>query len=236
MTNIWIHQDSQFGLGNFINISSTIRMMADHLGGPIPVYFDLKFVEECFLDCPFIEILEDRPEDYPLFGSNLVNYKNDCPDWLYVYKQVTKRFPLSGDIPHTYVDEAKEIDAPHFNTLFIRGSGSEDLYYCSLKMPHDDYYKEYFAENLAGNYTQAFTGSVGDIERANGLFDDMPHFLGGIRLALALIREADYIVCNDSGLAHAAAAMRKPMTILWKNTSLPKNANPNPECKIKMCH
>jgi ADP-heptose:LPS heptosyltransferase len=103
-------------------------------------------------------------------------------------------------------------------------------------MPHDDYYKEYFAENLAGNYTQAFTGSQDDVNRAKGLFDNMPHYLGGIRLALALIREADYVVANDSGLAHAAAAMKKPMCILWKNTSLPKNSNPNPECKIKMCH
>ena len=236
MTNIWILQDSQFGLGNFINLTPTLKLMADHLKKPIPVYFDLKFIEECFLNCDFIEILDDRPDGYPLFGSNLVNYKNDCPDWLFAYKEITKRFPLSGELPHTYVDEAKEIEAHHYNTVFIRGSGSEDLYYCALKMPHDDYYKEYFAENLAGNYTQAFTGSEGDIKRANGLFDGMPHYLGGIRLALALIRESDYIVANDSGLAHAAAAMKKPMTILWKNTSLPKNSNPNPECKIKMCH
>jgi len=103
-------------------------------------------------------------------------------------------------------------------------------------MPDDEYYRAYFADNLAGDYTEAFTGSDKDIERAGGLFDGMTKYVGGIRLALALIREADYIVANDSGLAHAAAAMNKPMTILWKNTSLPKNANPNKNCSYKMSH
>ena len=56
------------------------------------------------------------------------------------------------------------------------------------------------------------------------------------RMALAMIREADYVVANDSGLAHAAGAMNKPMTILWKNTSLPKNANPGKRTNYKMCH
>ena len=51
----------------------------------------------------------------------------------------------------------------------------------------------------------------------------------------AMIREADFIVCNDTGLAHAAAAMNKPMTILWKNTSLPKNGNPGRYTNIKLC-
>jgi len=165
-----------------------------------------------------------------------VNFKNNCPDYLHVYKEITKALPLSGELMHTYVDTAKEIDAPKYNTLFIRGAGEEDPHYIAKKMPYDEYYREYFTENLAGNYTEAFAGSDKDIERANGLFKDMTRYTGGIRLALALIREADFIVSNDSGLAHAAGAMNKPMTILWKNTSLPKNANPGKHCRYRMCH
>jgi len=225
-------------MGNFINLTPVIKMMADHYGEPIPVFFDLKFIEDCFLDCPFIEILKEYPVQYgpPMFSSGLINFRNDCPDYIHVYKEVTKRVPLIGDIPHTYVDQANEIIANSFNTLFIRGSGSEQKIYLDSKMPDDEYYRAYFADNLAGDYTEAFTGSDKDIERAGDLFKGMTCYTGGIRLALALIREADYIVANDSGLAHAAAAMNKPMTILWKNTSLPKNANPNKNCSYKMCH
>lgn len=247
--NIYIHQTELYGLGNWINLTPTINLMADHFDRPIPVYFDLKFIRDCFLNCEFMDILDEKPEDPPNFSSALVsgvgwsregwrrmNEYNTCPDYIHAYKQIAKRYPLSGELPHTYVDDAKEIEAPKVNTLFIRGSGSEDKYYLSLKMPRDEYYKEYFAENLAGCYTEAFTGSEGDVARSNGLFDGMTKYTGGIRMALALIREADYVVANDSGLAHAAAAMNKPMTILWKNTSLPKNANPNKRCSYKMCN
>jgi hypothetical protein len=236
LDNIWAYQDELYGLGNFINLTPTLKLLADYIKRPVPVYFDLKFIEECFLDCEFIDILKDKPGERTPITSGLINVRNNCPDWLHVYKEVTKRYPLHGEIPHTYVDQAKEIDAPKYNTVFIRGSGSEDPYYCAMKMPDDEYYKEYFNEYLNGLYTEAFTGSEGDVTRSNGLFKGMTCYTGGIRLALALIREADYVVANDSGLAHAAAAMHKPMTILWKNTALPKNANPNYRCKYKMCH
>ena len=234
--NIYIHQTELYGLGNFINLTPTIKLMADHFDKPIPVYFDLAFIRECFIDCSFIDIIVDKPNHSPMFTTSMANFRNDCPDWLYAYKQVTQSFPLYGDIPHTYVDGADEIDAPKVNTLFIRGSGSENKHYLALKMPYDEYYKHYFACNLAGEYTEAFTGSEGDIERSNGLFDGMTKHVSGIRMALAMIREADYVVANDSGLAHAAGAMNKPMTILWKNTSLPKNANPGKRTNYKMCH
>jgi len=234
--DIWVHQTELYGLGNFINLTPTIKLMADHFDKPIPVYFDLKFIRDCFLDCPFMDILDERPLSSPMFSSALVNLRNSCPDYIHVYKQVTQNLPLMGELPHTYVDQADEIDAPKVNTLFIRGSGSENKIYLNSKMPRDEYYAEYFAKNLAGDYTEAFTGSDKDVERSDGLFDGMTKYVGGIRLALALIREADYVVANDTGLAHAAGAMNKPMVILWKNTSLPKNGNPNKNCNFKLCH
>lgn len=238
MNDIWILQDELYGLGNFINLTPTIQLMAQHFDKPIPVYFELQFIEDCFKDCEFIEILDERPDNHPLFSSALINFKNNCPDWLHAYREVTKAIPLSGEIPHTYVDTAKEhpdMSYPHY-TVFIRGSGSEDKYYCEMKMPHDSYYAEYLDKNLSGNYKQIFTGSQGDLDRAGDLFQDMSCEIGDIRKSLALIRDASYVVANDSGLAHAAAAMQKNMVILWKNTSLPKNANPNRSCSYRMCH
>ena len=229
-----VHQIWNYGLGNFIQLTPTIKLMADHFGEPIPVYFDLEFIKQCFIDCPFIRIIDKKPETQPLFGSWLINPRNNCPDYINVYREVCKVIPLEGELPHTYVDQAKEIDAEKYNTVFIRGSGSEEKGYLQSKMPDDRFYQEYFNKNRPGNYSEAFTGSPNDVERSNGLFD-MTTYTGGIRLALALIREADFVVANDSGLAHAAAAMNKNMVILWKNTSLPKNGNPGKRTMIKLC-
>ena len=51
--------------------------------------------------------------------------------------------------------------------------------------------------------SQVITVSCG---LSGDLFGSMIKYTSGIRYALALIREADYVVANDSGLAHAAAA------------------------------
>ena len=239
LDNIYIHQVEAYGLGNFINLTPTIKLMADHFDNPIQVYFDIDFIRDCFIDCEFMDILDEAPDYNPFFTSGLVNFRNNCPDYIHVYREITKAIPLSGQLPHTYVDEARESKVESYNVLFIRGSGREGKMYLDSKMPYDEYYLEHMKGKCA------FTGSENDKERLGDLFTwhkgdkigyEMPMHVGDIRKSLALIREADYVVANDSGLAHAAAAMNKRMTILWKNTSLPKNANPNKNCLYKMCH
>ena len=96
-------------------------------------------------------------------------------------------------------------------------------------MPADEYYEEYM-KGLC-----LFAGSEGDKERSGKLFDFMDCYVGDIRESLALIREADKIVANDTGMAHAAGAMNKNLTMLWKNTKLPKNANPGVNTLYRIC-
>lgn len=237
LNNIYVHQVYNYGLGNFINLTGTIKLMSEHLGRKIPVYFDLEFIRQCFIDCPFIEILDKKPDNQSLFGSWLINGRNDCPDYLNVYREVCKAIPLEGELGHTYVDQTDlKVNEKNY-TLFIRGSGSESPIYLNSKMPRDEYYREYMRSVCAHEKLNCvFTGSDNDLERSNGLFDDMPQYMGDIRQSLALIRDAKYVVANDSGLAHAAAAMNKNMVILWKNTSLPKNASPGVNTIYKMCH
>ena len=231
MDSVWVHQKWNYGLGNFINLTPTIKLMAEHFGKPIPVYFDLDFIRQCFIDCDFMKILDKKPDSNSLFGSWLINGRNDCPDYINVLREVRKAIPLEGELPHTYVDQAEEIKIKEKGyTLFIRGSGSEALSYLESKMPDDKYYQEYFKGDCI------FTGSESDLERSGDLFSSMQYYVGNIRESLALIREADRVITNDSGLAHAAAAMNKKMIILWKNTSLPKNSNPGKHTLIKMCH
>jgi len=228
--NIWVIQNWNYGLGNFINLTPTIKLMADHFGEPIPVYFDLDFIRQCFIDCPFMKILDKKPDNKSLFGSWLINPRNDVPDYVNVYREVCKSLPLGTELPHTYVDRAEEIDLPSGQyTLFIRGSGTELTDYVQSKTPDNKYY----TERMKGMCI--FTGSDNDLARANGMFDHMTQHMGNIRLSLALIREANLVVANDSGLAHAAGAMNKNMDLLWKDTSRPKNENPGVNTKYISC-
>lgn len=224
----YILQDRNYGLGNFINLTPTIRAMTDSLGHPIPVYFELKFVEQCFLDCPFIEILKEMPPERAMFTSGLVDFRNTMPDYIYVYKEVSMRFDLSPDAPHTYVDECSEIPRRKGKyTLFMYGSGNEDKMYLNIKTPDKSYYEHYMKGECI------FTGSVVDFKRVDW-FKGMEVQLDDIRKSLALIRDAELIISNDTGLAHAAGAMNKNIIILWKDTMLPKSGNPGKNTLIKL--
>ena len=226
--DIYVLQDRNYGLGNFINLTPTLKAMSDTLGMPIPVYFDLPHVADCFRDCDFIKHLDKRPFDRPLFSSGLIDVRNRIPDWVYVYREASKVFSLAPDSPHTYVDSANEIpkhDRPY--VLFMYGSGNEDRMYLSMKSPDKKYYQDYMEGNCI------FTGSTTDFKRENW-FDGMEHHLDDIRKSLALIRDATLIISNDTGLAHAAGAMNKDIIILWKDSALPKNGNPGKNTLIKL--
>jgi hypothetical protein len=228
MDDIHILQDRNFGLGNFINLTPTIKALSEHLDMKIPVYFELDHVKQCFIDCDFMEILEKQPFDKPLFSSAMVDFRNRIPDWVYVYRETSKLFNLNPDAPHTYVDRASEIDGidkPY--TLFMYGSGNEDKLYMNTKSPDKSYYTDYM------NGKCIFTGSEVDYNRERW-FNHMDHYLNDIRKSLALIRDATLIISNDTGLAHAAGAMNKNIIILWKDSALPKNGNPGENTLIKL--
>ena len=230
MLDFYVLQDKNYGLGNFINLTPTIRSIAELKGEPVPVYFDIDHVKQCFIDCPFITILDEMPYSRPLFTSGLIAVRNNLPDYINAYVELSKTFDLSPEIPHTYVDEAKEVkpmDGKY--TLLMCGSGSEDPMYLSKNQPNKEDYAPYLYLDDC-----LFTGSVKDFNRHNW-FNHLPHYLNDIRKSLALIRDAEYIISNDTGLAHAAGAMNKNITILWRFTMLPKSGNPGKNTLIKLC-
>jgi ADP-heptose:LPS heptosyltransferase len=181
------------------------------------VLFDSEFVRQCFLDCPFIEII-DAPRGKRLFGSELKAPKRsrwmDCE---YIFRQVTGvRWSPEW---HTYVDQPRMLGQAK-PIVLIHGSGSERAEYVASKDVGEAPYQ------VAKKTRRAiFVGSQADLDR-NAWVKAMTKAIGSIREALAIIAQADAVIANDTGLAHAAGAMNKPLLVLWKNTPFPRCSNP----------
>jgi hypothetical protein len=220
----YVHQAAVFALGNFINCTPTLRYLSDKWGAPIPVLFDTEYVRQCFLDCPFIEII-DAPRGKRLFGSELKAPKRsrwmDCE---YIFRQVVGR-RWTPDW-HTYVDTPEFGDAAliHFaNTaVLVNGSGSERADYVDSK---DVGQLPYVVATKMHERT-VFVGSEQDADRNPWNRQCAARTIPDIRVALCAINAASCVIANDTGLAHAAGAMNKPLLVLWKNTPFPRCGNP----------
>ena len=78
-----------------------------------------------------------------------------------------------------------------------------------------------------------FTGSESDIKQnpwVKKICDKIE--IGDIRKSLSLVRDAEKIISNDTGLSHCAGAMNKDILILWKDTPFVKNQKSRKKHKI----
>jgi hypothetical protein len=207
----YVEQHPSYNLGNFINCTPALRYLAERDGKPVPVLFHTDYVRQCFLDCPFIEHIE-VPVGRRLFGSEMVNRRNTMPDYAWIFEQVTAH-SYRGQY-HTYVDQPGA-PAKFPIPVIVNGSGSEREAYVASK---DVGPEPYMAAGSA-----LFVGSEADLAR--NPWAESFH-VGDIRQALGYIADAPCVIANDTGLAHAAGAMNKPLLVLWKDTPFPRCGNP----------
>lgn len=213
----YVLQHPDFALGNFINLTPALRWLAEREGAPVPVYFSTDYVLDCFLDCPFIRILHEKPDHDPLFSSAITNPDNTFPDYQHVFNLVTGR--KWDPAYHTYVDYPRAIKIS--SVMLLNGSGSTEEKYVALKDVGRDPYKYAYneAKDISPCYQVVSCGSYDDLERAPYMVrysDDA--CWNNMRKTLALMAGACCVIANDTGLAHAAGAMNKPLLVLWKDT------------------
>jgi len=225
---IWFHSVHNFGLGNTISCTPAIKKLSQRLGKPIPVYFDLPFVRDCFIDCEFIHILKTKPREAPLFTSVLTNTThNTRPDYQFIYHKVTGE---QWDGQRCYVDEPKLDAKPYPYFVMVAGSGNEIPQYLATKTIA----RTYFLDAMRASKLQPiFVGSENDLKR-NEWAIPYARDIGNVRKALAWLSGAAYVVGNDTGLIHAAGAMDKKMFVFWKDTQLPRCANSGTDCTYLM--
>jgi hypothetical protein len=212
------YQHPDYGLGNFIMITPTIKKLSEKTGSPVDVFFASDYVKQCFLDCDFMNINNNRGNIS--VHSGMINRK--IPDYKYVFEQVIGE-PWSEDY-HTYVDSPKEFDFSGEDYIVVLNG----LAGTAWKGKKEVDKKHHLLISAISDVPVYFTGSKTDLSQntpwAETVFDKC--FIGDIRQSLALIRDAKKVIANDTGLSHAAGAMNKEMLILWKDTPFEKNQNP----------
>lgn len=213
----YVEQHPNFALGNFINCTPTLKYLAERDGRPVPVLFHTDYVRQCFLDCPFIEHIE-IPYGKRLFGSDLKCKANTVPDYEFIFREVTGQWWTEKY--HTYVDAPGGMVMAD-SIVLVNGSGSEREAYVASKDVGPD---PYLVANYQGR--TVFVGS--DEDEARNPWSEQCNEVatGDIRNALAQIASAKCVIANDTGLAHAAGAMNKPLLVLWKDTPFPRCSNP----------
>lgn len=217
----YVEQHESFGLGNFINCTPTIRALAQRDGRPVNVLFRSEYVRECFLDSPFIRIVDD-PIGKRLFGSDLICRDNSMPDWEFVYRNIIGK----GDIPKGFIDTPDTLvirNRPYI--CLANGAATSRPSYVQKKDPGSEPFKAVIDWCARNGYDSVFIGSDADYERNPWTTNCDAIHVGDIRECLSLLAGAEFFVSNDTGLYHAAPLLGVEQVVLWVNTQEIKNKN-----------
>jgi hypothetical protein len=210
----WVLQHKDYGLGNFVNITSVIfRKYLDDNYTPVNVYFESEYVKEIYTYCHFINSLDERPTSTPFLSSSLICRANTMRDADFV-------------LNHFYKAEANTF-APNFHIACImNGCANPDKRH--TKNPGAEIYNYIIEELHKLGYMTIFVGSNEDLRYSPFARNCTEVMVGNPALCAAMIEKCDMVIANDTGLYHLAGAYEKDGFILWKDTLRPKNESPNP--------
>lgn len=225
----FVEQTAVFGMGNFINCTPTIQTLYEHFKAPVPVFFRTPLVAELFSNWKKIQRIH-QPTGNRLFGSNMVN--REIPDFEYVHQRISKKLELGAiPVPHTYVD-AHPPPAPYKAgeyVVIVRG-GIPGGWWEEKKEVGDPIYK-YIMDRI--DLPKVIIGTSADYNRSLKRMEKWPNVklvLNDIKASLGLLNGAAYVIANDTGMYHAAGALKKDVFVIWKDTPFIKNKSPHAGC------
>ena len=230
----FILQHHQYGIGNFINCTPAIKRLFLERGQPIPVLFQRPEVAAMFEDWDAIQAIGTKEEIHGrrvLFSSEMCNQLT--PDWEYIYRRVTHH---EGPVPHTYVDNpGHKFVGTNINegdyVVVARGCHADN--HVEMKDPGDETYRK-ILDWIAPHKKIAFIGTTKDwnrnMSRMKEWFPESITILNDMRSSLSAISGCSFLLSNDTGMYHVAAAMGKPAFVMWKDTNFNKNRAPGRTC------
>ena len=233
----FVHQRYDYGVGNFINCTPTIKTLATHFKCKVPVLFDSPHVGDMFKECEFIENINKNQtkNKKKILSSDMVNQK--ISDWEHQHQMVCEKLDINpAGIPHTYVDtnsKPEEIPKRPY-CVIVRGVAPGGApFWIPKKDPGDEIYKK-IIEDIEDKYQVVFIGSSSDykffIKRMKNWVSNPIIILNDIRKSLGALSHSDLIISNDTGMYHAAGALNKKIFVLWKDTNFNKNKSPGKKC------
>ena len=221
----WFHQRKNFGLGNFIMTTPALRVLGRKR--PVPVFFDNKPIAELYQRCSFITILRKRPSSPPFGNSKIPNKisleESDSEAYF-------RMFVGKGAMPNTYVDtnitkNLKRDKRPHiavFHGCLNQKPGR--IRRKDLGLPIRRYIVRAILER---DMVPVLLGNSSDYINfwQNCKIDGCVNFLGKLSLrdSVSILAQCDAFISNDTGLYHAAGALKKNGLVLWRLTNPNKN-------------
>ena len=220
----YVRQVKTFELGNFINCTPTIQALYKQYKRPVPVLFENEYLADVFKDAPFMmEIF--KPGGRELFSSKMVN--SDIPDWQFIYNNVAQKIGgLPETIPHTYIDSPLN----NKSDFVVVVRGCLQAWKFSTKDPGDPAYYYLIKHLIDLGHQVVFVGQESDVSYSQKVFKyfgkALKYSKTTLREAVGLVNSCDFIVGNDTGLMHAAAALKKKAFCMWAKTIFEKNRTP----------
>jgi len=227
MIDFYVYQDPNYALGNFVNCTPTILRLYETHKKPIPVMFGTRYVAEAYEGSEYITHISS-PKGRKLFGSDLICRENIMPDYEYIQmKTIGKPYSNNAFVP-VNANYRKSFENYRYSVLAC-GSGSDREDYVNSKTPDVELF---FREIESSKIPVIFIGSDQDYARMKDVADACSvRCIGNIQECIACIDGAEMFIGNDTGFAHVAGALKKPMRLYWKDTKWPKNANTNLNCE-----
>ena len=218
---IWAKQTKGWGMGNFINITPSIKWIYSENKAKVPIYFEEVYLKDLIKDWELVRIIDEMPDTQPTVNSRWANkYNGKCPDYVNVQEFI------GGHGLTTYCDKPEPPLLHNDYVCFIRGSikGREQE-----KDPGEDIYYHAIKKCTEAGLKCVYVGVEYDYQRwgidfVNSFFS----VLGNLRAEMSYINGAKFIVTNDTGLYHVGGAYQKKGFVFWKDTDPVKNATPNP--------
>ena len=220
----WVLQQSGYELGNFLMMTPALRLMSEQNNLPVPVFFQIKQLSALFQDCPFIEVLSQRPSGAPRCTSKPPRGQAPSNVLLFI-KTLCGKIP--DEIPGYYIDS--KITYP----LQVSPKKRIAIFHGCLGRywQHHKTLPEQVRQYMLHAVSQAglqpvLVGSKADkLKFWNMQYNSVEENLGvlSLRDAVSVVAQCDGFISNDTGMYHVAAALQKPGLVLWKKTDPNRN-------------
>jgi len=219
--NVWALQDKGYQLGDSILWTPILRQLSLMIQRPVPVFFETAFLQDIFLDCPFMKILQERPS-HPPFITNRIGYIHTMLRTDTNAYQVVLASLFGAGIEYVpYIDRPATVHLQRDHrrvVAVLHGCLSENRLKAKGLSQH--LRNDIIQSIIDVNMRPLVFGTDADRERYWQGIDCDNTFGMNLRDAVSLLNQCDAFVGNDTGLSHAAQALGLQGIVLFRESSI----------------